>query len=204
MNRAKAVIYIPPDLADDSQFARDCLAYAARRRYRFFAILRTWAEVEVAMSNGADTVIVARAEHVTDGAWQGWDIELVGESTVDLAPRLRPAVPPPSPRGAATSEPESTADQIATWNTVGGLLVATAGAFLLWVGLRHSHWHVAAEGPLYALVIAITALWVPLIGAGLERAWLFDIRQAHKAGQVEGHREGYEDGFVDCLTLRNS
>lgn len=79
------------------------------------------------------------------------------------------------------------------------LMLATAGAGLIWVGLQEGEF--AVEWPLYGLVWTVLAAWVPHVGWTLESAWTEDVAAGEDDGFVTGYREGYPDGYVDCMTL---
>lgn len=183
-----AIIYIPPDLPDDQPTANDCLTHLQRRNYNLFAILRDWDLVLWALTDGrASTVVLARQEHAATEL--PVPVEIVGEATRRISANERPA---PALRAARRDLAKLFV----------ALIVATVGASLMWVGLGAVK--LAVEWPLYLLVWLVLAAWVPLIGIGVGQAWANDLGEATAWGLVAGYRDGYADGFVDCVTIRDA
>lgn len=62
-----AVIFIPPNLSLDGEYAQECIAYVLHRGYRLAAIFRSWDDVDTSLIlNTAQVVVVARGEHRGD------------------------------------------------------------------------------------------------------------------------------------------
>lgn len=78
-----AVIYLPPAVALDSMWARQCLAHIERRGYHLLSVVSVWADALTMTRGGqAQVIVFARQDHLTEDFCPR--IEFVGDETVDL------------------------------------------------------------------------------------------------------------------------
>lgn len=83
-----AIVYIPPDLPDDKQFAREGIDHLERRGYTFGGVFRSITHAVTALANGASVVVCARQSHWNPAL--GLAVEFVGDETR----RLTWSIPP--------------------------------------------------------------------------------------------------------------
>jgi hypothetical protein len=79
------------------------------------------------------------------------------------------------------------------------LMVATAAATVAWVLLDTQE----IEWPGDVIVAAALAAWVPNVAMLVHHTSQAEIDAAVEHGRIFGYRDGYSDGFVDCVTLQS-
>jgi hypothetical protein len=83
-----AIVYIPPGIEHDFQYAREGIDHLERRGCRFGGIFRSMDNVRQALRNGASIVVFARQSH-----WDP-DMRVPAEIVGDETRRLAWAIPP--------------------------------------------------------------------------------------------------------------
>jgi hypothetical protein len=108
-----AIVYVPPDLADDGYYAEKGQDYILRKRYGFAGVYRSWSTVtQIVRSGAASLVVYARRTH-----WDPVRHRVPEEASVEFADEETR----PLPTGIFRNEPPAASLAAEARNAGGGL-----------------------------------------------------------------------------------